>query len=157
MQNRALDMPSLLLVENSEDHAVLFQRIFRSVAPHWPQAWVKDGSSAVHRMVNSGIPDLLVICLDTPRLNALDVVEWLRTVKCPRQVKVLIYDSVPSTPTYDRLAAFGVKDYLDKRSPGEKFRKLMARLVAEIEIDLHGGSAGTEKQVVPGFARSHPR
>jgi CheY-like chemotaxis protein len=155
-------MPSFLLIENSEDHAILFQRTFAKVALHWQQVCVKDGTAAVHHMLFNGFPDLLVTAMETPRLDAVDVVEWVRSMKSPRTVPVLIYDRVPSPAQCEKFASLGVRDYLDKRSPGEKFRTVLTRLVATIEVSTipaipAGSAAETARLSMPGFARRYPQ
>jgi two-component system, chemotaxis family, chemotaxis protein CheY len=149
--------PTLLLVESNEDEAVLFQRIFTSAARHWHLVWEKDGSSAVRRIMDHGFPDLLVTRIEMPRLSGIDLIEWVRSLQSPKFVPVLIYDRAPSSPQREQLSNWAVEEYLDKRSPPEKFKILLRRLVADIEKDFPSDPPLERKApAAPGFNRSYP-
>ena len=134
---RKLDLQAnplvVLLVETSEDYAALFTRRIAKVARHWQVIKVSDGQRAVQHMIHNGFPALFVTCLQTPRLSAVDVVEWIRTMKSPAPVPVLIYDDSPPALLRTRLSELGGIDYLDKHAPEEKLRQVLAYLIEKIE------------------------
>lgn len=125
--------PTLLLIERSQDSRRSFEKNFSKVALHWQIVSVADGSAAVHHMTFNGFPDLLVTSLDVPKLCAVDVVEWVRTMKSPKPVPILVYDSTPPDEIRDQLAKFSVCEYLDKTAPEPKFRTTLMRYVAMVE------------------------
>jgi CheY-like chemotaxis protein len=151
--------PRLLLVESNEDEAVLFQRVFGSVARHWRLLWEKDGSAAARQILNHGFPDLLVTRIELPRLNGIDLVEWVRSLRSPRFVQVAIYDRTPASSQREQLSLWGVEEYLDKRSPPEKMKAILRRIISKIELEAAESAENVNglPQVLPGFSRTHPR
>ena len=96
----------------------------------------KDGAAAVRRMVSNGFPNLLVTRLELPQRTGFDVIEWVRSLKSPRQVPVLIYDKGISPEQRKQLLEWEVAEYLDKHWPLEKFKTVLRRITFDVEKDL---------------------
>jgi CheY-like chemotaxis protein len=131
---REVVSPTLLLVETSIDSTAIFETRFSKVAQHWQFVTVEDGAAAVHHMTVHGLPDVLATCLETPHFGAVDLAEWVRSMKAPRPVHIVIYDPAPETAIRERLEQLEVHDFLDKQAPEESFRRTMQRVVARAEL-----------------------
>jgi hypothetical protein len=84
-------------------------------------------------MIFEEYPELLVTSLQTPRMNALDIAEWLHYLKCPKTVSVLIYDSPPAESDRHLLAKLGVGEFLNANANEECVKKTLMRQVIRIE------------------------
>ncbi len=149
--------PRALLLESNEDEAVLFQRCFAEAARHWHVNREKDGAAAVRRMVSHGIPDLLVTRLELPQRTGFDVIEWVRSLKSPKPIPVLIYDRTISPDQRKQLLDLEVAEILDKHWPPEKFKTELRRIAYDVEkylVAANNSAAKPARTARPNLTQS---
>jgi len=87
----------LLLVEDSEDDVLLFQRALQRYPELRIVAHAEDGDQAVAYLDGKGeyadrakypLPDVMVLDLKMPRRNGLEVLQWMRDLKQRPRVAV---------------------------------------------------------------------
>ena len=71
--------------------------------------------------------------IDLPQRSGLDLIEWVRSLQSPKTIPVLIYDTTPNSTQRQKLAEWGVDEYLDKHSAPEKVKQILSQLVFQIE------------------------
>lgn len=135
MKYCSTELPHVLLVESDDLRAMQFQRLFSSAAFHWGQIRLKDGAAAIQHMIFQGFPDLLVTRLETPKLDAVDLAEWLCNIKCPKPVEVMVYDTLDSDLN-ERLYQCGVRDFIDRGMPEEKLKTILRQKALQIESNF---------------------
>jgi len=146
--------PLLVLVEKEDDYSILFQRIFTKIASHWRLVVLTDLKAAMRHSMCEEFPDLLVTNIETDKLDARDMAEWLQFIKSPKSVSFLIFDHAPSTSQKAELARLGVTEYLNKRSPVETYRAVLQRLTLAIDTKSQSVSLVEETHAAtPGFSR----
>jgi len=133
VSNPQTSTPLLLLVKTDEDYSILFQRIFSKIARQWRIVCVCNAFDAYSHMMTGEFPDLLVTNLETSNLNAVDLAEWIRFIKCPKPVTILIFDHCPSETQEKKLAEFQVTQFLNKRSPLDKYQNILRGLTTLAE------------------------
>ena len=80
--------PVILLIDDSEDDVLLLKHAFKAAGLTNPLQVVRDGVDAMSYLLGLGefgnretyaLPNILVLDLNMPRLNGLELLAWLRT------------------------------------------------------------------------------
>lgn len=115
---RDMQKPILLLVEDSEDDAFIFQWTFEKSGSPMGIHHVTDGAQAIEFLRNAAGPDSLpqIILLDLkmPVLNGFDVLSWMRKQTFARPVPVVVVSGSAQEEDKTRAQELGAADYLVK-------------------------------------------
>lgn len=85
MSHRMIDR--VLIAEDNPDLADIFLRVFQSIAHAVDVA--RDGQEAI-KFLNQGLPSVVVLDVNMPKVSGLDVLSYLRGLPKGDQVKVLM-------------------------------------------------------------------
>lgn len=127
------DTPMALLIEPCEADATRFEQYLRKVALHWRLIVVKDGFTAIQYITINGFPRLIVSCLKTSRLDAIDVAEWVRVMKSPRPVPIVIRDHAVPPEFKRQLQKFDVTEFLGKDAAVQATHSQLLHLIERLE------------------------
>ncbi|HVW25660.1 MAG TPA: response regulator [Polyangiaceae bacterium] len=122
--------PIILLVEDNDDDAELTERAFREAKIGNPIVRMEDGVEALDYLFGRGehadrdasdLPAIVLLDLNLPRLNGLEVLAAMRTDERTRHLPVVVLTS--STEERDRLAAYDqhVNSYVKKPVDYDQF------------------------------------
>jgi two-component system, response regulator len=90
---------TILLVEDTEAHAVLIKRALGKGRMNPRLSWVKDGKAALDFLYNRGVyadqnsnprPDLILLDLKLPKVSGLDVLKHIKGDENLREIPVVI-------------------------------------------------------------------
>jgi CheY-like chemotaxis protein len=111
---------TLLLVEDSPDDAHFIVRAIKKVCPEISVAQVRDGEAARQYLAGEGefsdrgrypLPNLVLLDIKLPRLNGLDLLEWLRSVPDLGKLAAMILSSSDEAKDVARAERLGVLGY----------------------------------------------
>ena len=122
--------PIILLVEDNDDDAGLTERAFREAKIGNPIVRMEDGVEALDYLFCRGehadrdigdLPAIVLLDLNLPRLNGLEVLAAMRADERTRHLPVVVLTS--STEERDRLAAYDqhVNSYVKKPVDYDQF------------------------------------
>jgi len=90
---------NILLVEDTEEHAVLMMRALENGKLRQRVFWVTDGKSALDFLYNLGdyadreanpIPDLILLDLKLPKVSGLEILEQIKGEESLRDIPIVI-------------------------------------------------------------------
>jgi len=90
---------NILLVEDTEEHAVLMRRALERGRLKPRLFWVKDGQAALDFLHNRGVyadrqanpaPDLILLDLKLPKVSGLEILEQIKSEEKLREIPVVI-------------------------------------------------------------------
>jgi len=129
----------ILLVEDDENDVFFFKRAFQKNEIIHPLHVVKDGQEAIDYLGGNGrfsnreqnpIPGLIILDLNLPRRNGLEVLRSLRAEPETHNTPVLVLTSSAADQDIDEAYDLGANSYLLK--PGNPDR--MVELLGAIKI-----------------------
>ncbi len=100
--NEVRSLKTILLVEDSADDVLLFQRAFKKAGINDAVQVVSDGEQCISYLSGEGIysdrehfpmPRLIVMDVKMPRVGGLEVLRWMNTVKTLRPIPKIILSS----------------------------------------------------------------
>jgi CheY-like chemotaxis protein len=137
MDNSATDI--ILLAEDDENDAFLFQAAFRKAGVKGLVTHVPDGKHAIDYLQGTGIysdrirhplPSLLITDLKMPNRTGFDLLAWIKTQARFSQLPTIVLTSSAIESDKQRAMALGASSYLVKPSHLEDF-VVLARGVQE--------------------------
>ncbi len=116
------DNLSILLAEDDETDVLLMQRALDVVGAPNPMQVVSDGQEAVDFLTElqqaagpgDRMPALVILDLKMPRMNGLDVLQWMRGESGLRCVPVIILSSSTHQLDIERAFAAGANAFFTK-------------------------------------------
>lgn len=106
---------SILLVEDSPDHAFLIKRALLSSSDDLEVYWVKDGQEAVELVLHDGFfPDLILLDIKMPRMNGFEVLSILKANKETKSILIVILSTSANKNDVKRAYSLGTNCYLAK-------------------------------------------
>ena len=123
-------IPSILLVEDSQDDAYFFQRALRRTCVACSVKHVLTGREASEALTtaearDAKLPDLVFLDLKMPVMSGFEFLEWLQQQPFVSSLKVVVLSGSNQQDDRQRAQALGAKDYLVKPISSEE---LAARL-----------------------------
>ncbi len=150
MSHQPPQRPKILLVEDTEDDAFLFQRALRQSGVAHDVTHVTEGGLAIQHLTDAArtasLPDLVFLDLKMPMLNGFEVLTWIRDQKFNPPMDVAVLSGSENAGDMEHARSLGADDYYVKpmRAP-----QLTLRLDAwnarhlRVKIDATS-SAGTQ-------------
>ena len=115
--------PVILLLEDSENDAILLQYAFRKAGLACPLQVVRDGLDAQAYLMGLGgfadrekhpTPNLLVLDLSTPRGNGMELLCWLRTQPALHTLTKVVLTGSAQQAQINAAYAMGANSFLIK-------------------------------------------
>jgi DNA-binding response OmpR family regulator len=129
MKDDSHELLQLLLVEDSPADVFLVREAMREEGLDFEMEVAEDGETAIEWLNRPLTPDrpgpnLLVLDLNVPRLNGVQVLAWLRESHRDPEIPVIVISS--SDSPHDRKRAFelGATEYFRKPSSLAEFMRL---------------------------------
>lgn len=128
----------VLLAEDDENDVFFFERAYRRSGCKAPLHVVRDGEDAVEYLSGSGryadrqshpLPNLLVLDLNMPRRNGLEVLRWIRSQPAFGRLIVVVFTSSSAQTDLTTAYELGANSYLLKPAEPEKSATLVAQLL----------------------------
>jgi DNA-binding response OmpR family regulator len=133
-----MSLRPILLVEDDENDIFFFERAAKRAPLTNPVQVARDGREAILHLSseNNAYPCLVVLDLNLPHKNGLEVLQWIRSAASNPAVPVIVLTS--STAELDMLEAyrFGANSYLTKPSQPEELVELL-RALKRYWLDLN--------------------
>jgi CheY-like chemotaxis protein len=113
----------ILLVDDSENDALLLSREFARAGLRNPIIWVSSGKKAIAYLKGedeyanrdrSPFPSILLLDLNMPEVNGFDVLEWIGREPGLRNLLVIVLSGMDDTRSVQRAYALGANSYLTK-------------------------------------------
>jgi CheY-like chemotaxis protein len=126
MPNRA----TILVAEDDEDDVLLLRTAFAEAGLGIPLQVVPDGEDAIAYLKGEGkfadrkefpLPALVLLDLNMPRKNGLEVLSWVRQQGILKRLPVVILSSSSQGPHINKAYELGANSYLVKLSNFTEF------------------------------------
>ncbi len=121
----------ILLVEDSEDDAILMLRVLGKQLPSSAIRVARDGSEALDLLANWGDRKLQLVLLDVhlPGVSGLQVLEELRKSPLTRHVPVVMLSASLDNSDVARSYDLGANSFLNKADKAEQFEATIQQVV----------------------------
>jgi CheY-like chemotaxis protein len=135
----AKPIPTILLVEDSEDDSYFFQRALQRSGQPCGLTHVRDGAAAVEALQKalsgeSKLPDLIFLDLKMPVMSGFEVLQWIRAQNIAQAVPVIVLSGSDQQADQTRALRLGAADFLVKPiTPGTLAERLQALKVAAVQ------------------------
>ena len=126
--------PVILLVEDSHFDVELLRHAFHKAGLSRPMQIVRDGVDAMSYLLGVGEyvdrdqfppPNILIIDLNMPRFNGLELLTWLRTQPELQHLLVVVLTGTGRQHDIDIAYRMGAKSYLVKPTQADEFQSLI--------------------------------
>ena len=123
-----MDQLEILLVEDSAEDAEMTLRALRKNNLANRVHWVKDGAEALEYLLNSQAPKLVMLDLNMPKVDGIEVLRQLKAQPETRAIPVVVMTS--SNEERDVLEAYrlGVNSYIVKPVAFEAFLQTVSKI-----------------------------
>ena len=130
--------PTILIVEDSPDDAMVIELTFRRVGIANPLVFVEDGEMAIDYLLGEGryqdrdrwpVPVLVILDLNLPKVEGFDVLERTRKRRADYQIETVVLSVSDDVADRERAQVLGVSKMLQK--PIEP--KMLMQLISEIQ------------------------
>lgn len=127
----------VLLVEDSEDDAILMRHAFDDLRPSRPFHWVNNGNEAIlylcgHRQYSDRarypMPALMLLDLKLPMQNGFEVLRWLRSYPAFATLPVIVLSDCLDDRIVRRAYELGANSFLSKPHATQRRRELVHAL-----------------------------
>src|ERR1051326_1351565 len=125
--------PIILLVEDSQNDALLLEHALEKAGLAKPLQVVRDGVDAMSYLLGLGdfadrqrhpAPNILIIDLNLPRLNGLELLAWLRTQPDLQHLMVVVLSGSARKQEVNKAYHMGAKSYLVKPAKPDQLQPL---------------------------------
>lgn len=119
-------MTTVLIVEDNEKNLKLLRDLLR--AKGYQTAEARTGGDAL-RVVHAAVPHLVLLDIQLPDINGIEVLKRMREKFVGKDVKVVAITASVMPDDQARIRAAGVDAYVTKPISVKPFLELIARLV----------------------------
>jgi CheY-like chemotaxis protein len=136
--------PRILLVEDNAADIYLFRQALQLAGLNFELTVIQDGEQALAFAQSDskgraiGVPDLLVLDLNLPKVGGCQVLEAVRQNPDLSHLAVAIVTSSEASQDYEKCAALGVSRYIPKPLELEEFLRIgeiVKKLLAEANTE----------------------
>jgi len=115
--------PNILLVEDTEEHAVLMMRALENGKLRPRLFWITDGMAALNFLYNRGDytdreanpkPDLILLDLKLPKVSGLEILEQIKAEARLREIPVVVLTASDEGKDIIRSYQGGAESYFTK-------------------------------------------
>jgi len=126
--------PVILLIEDSENDVLLLRHAFKRAGLVKPLQVVRDGVDAMSYLLGLSVfadreaypvPNILLIDLNLPRLNGLELLAWLRTQPEFQDLMVVVLTGSAKKEEINTAYGTGAHSYLVKPAQAEALQRLI--------------------------------
>jgi CheY-like chemotaxis protein len=126
--------PVILLVDDSESDIELLRQAFAKAGMHRPLQVVRDGVDAMSYLLGRGefadrdaypMPSVLMVDVNMPRLNGLELLTWLRTQPEFSHLMVIVLTGDARIEAINHAYHLGANSYLIKPTLHEQLQDLI--------------------------------
>lgn len=171
-----IDDPIVLLVDDSENDALLMRTVFERAGFVQPLRFARDGEEAIAYLRGDGLyvdrkkfplPTTVLLDLNMPRKNGFEVLEWVRQQSDLRRLRVYILSASSRPQDIERAYDLGANSYLVKPGNLDGLMHMakclvswlqlshFAPLVAESDSRAPFGSSSTNSPFEPSVGHPH--
>lgn len=138
-------MPTIFLVEDNASDVELFRLALQEAAVDCDFVLFEDGGEIVDYLLKSEpalperVPDLIVLDLNLPKRDGLEVLQVLRETAAFAEVPIVVLSSSSSARERAKLSAFQIRAFIVKSSVLEEYMKvgtIVRGLLEEAKRDL---------------------
>jgi two-component system response regulator len=126
---------TLLLVEDSEDDAFLFNRTFEKSGTALGIHHVPNGAEAIEFLrgaaSSNSLPRIILLDLKMPMVNGFDVLKWMQKQTFFSQIPVVVVSGSAQQEDKDRASKLGAADYMVKPVTIADLHRLLAPFSSE--------------------------
>jgi len=123
----------ILQVEDDDNDVFLLKRVFDQAGISSPLHVVRDGQLAIDYLSGAGgfadrqthpLPCLVLLDLNLPKKNGLEVLEWIRHQPRLKSIVVVLFSSSALPQEVERAYELGVNSYIQKSSDSNQLREI---------------------------------
>lgn len=138
-----IDDPIVLLVDDSENDALLMRTVFERAGFVQPLRYAHDGEEAIAYLRGDGLyadrkqfplPTTVLLDLNMPRKNGFEVLEWLRQQPGLKRLRVYILSASARPQDIERAYDLGANSYLVKPGNLDGLMHLAKCLVSWLQL-----------------------
>jgi CheY-like chemotaxis protein len=132
------ESPRIVLVEDNPGDVYLFRRALREKGVSFHLALCEDGAAAIRffSSINSDVtaplPDLIVLDLNLPKFEGIEVLGSVRKLFRFHAIPVAVLTSSESPDDLERVMALGVTRYLSKPTKLDEFLETVGQGVKDL-------------------------
>src|SRR5580704_6464304 len=125
---------AILLVEDEENDAMLLKMALKRNNILNPIHWVNDGLEAIAYLNGEGayanhalypFPEVLIVDLKMPRMNGLELLQWIRDHSNYKVIPTIIMSSSRQDSDIEKAYALGANTYMVKPSSFDELAKMV--------------------------------
>jgi CheY-like chemotaxis protein len=125
----------ILLIDDSEADAMLIQRALKKGGLDDPVFWIRDAEEAVAYLQGLReygnrdlypIPNILLLDIRMPKMNGLQLLQWLKLQPDLNRVLVVMITGLEDTKQIAEAYSLGAQSYLNKEGTLEEFQHFVA-------------------------------
>jgi len=158
-----IEDPIVLLVDDSENDALLMCTVFSRAGFVQPLQFAHDGEEAIAYLRGDGafhnrrlfpLPTVVLLDLNMPRKNGFEVLEWIRAQPGLRRLRVYILSASSQPADVRRAYELGANSYLVKPGNLDGLMHLARTLVAWLRLSHFAplADAGGDPRFAPAPA-----
>jgi CheY-like chemotaxis protein len=153
-----IEDPIVLLVDDSQNDAMLMRTVFERAGFVQPMRCVVDGDDAIAYLRGDGLysdrkkyplPTTVLLDLNMPRKNGFEVLEWIRQQPALRRLRVYILSASSRAQDIERAYDLGANSYLVKPGNLDGLLNMAKILVSWLRLSHFAPVAKTEDSRTP--------
>ena len=147
--------PTLLVVEDARDHAILVRVAARRALPGLDVLVAGDGREGIAYLAGTPpfqdrrshpVPNLIILDLLMPEVDGFAVLEWMSEQRVPGQVPIVVLTSSENPEHEERSMALGARAFYRKPAElealGDVVREIVQKWVEDPALSFPLRSAG---------------
>jgi DNA-binding response OmpR family regulator len=136
--------PTLLVIEDARDHALLVRVAARRALPGLDVRVAGDGREGIAYLAGTPpfqdrrshpVPDLIILDLLMPEVDGFEVLEWMNTQRTPLTVPVVVLTSSENPDHEARSMGLGAKAFYKKPADLESLDEVVRTIVTTFVDD----------------------
>ncbi len=153
-----IDDPIVLLVDDSQNDALLMRTVFQRAGFVEPMRLAVDGADAIAYLHGDGrygdrhqfpLPTTVLLDLNMPRKNGFEVLEWIRLQPELRRLRVYILSASSRAQDIERAYDLGANSYLVKPGNLDGLLTMAKCLVAWLRLSHFAPMVATSESRAP--------